>query len=242
LALVGAGFVIFLVVTGMVLNHADSLGLDQRDIKQPEILAWYGLRVPKPMQSVQLGGQSLTWAGSRLYLDDQEVTSTVGLAVGAVANGEMIVAASEKELILLTQSGDLVERLSPPELGTGVIDSLGQTDSGLVVIGSGQAAWQSDQDLLVWSPLSQDLTAVKWSALAATDEARQKQISQHYLGPGLSWEKLILDLHSGRLFGPYGVWVFDVLALILLTLAVSGLILWQRGRGNGKSNGRGKAK
>jgi len=46
---------------------------------------------------------------------------------------------------------------------------------------------------------------------------------------------VLLDLHSGRIFGPVGVLVYDLLALTLGFLAISGLVLWFRGRRNGKS-------
>ena len=49
----------------------------------------------------------------------------------------------------------------------------------------------------------------------------------------MSLERLLLDLHSGRFFGSAGVLVYDVLALAIGFLAISGLILWIRGRRNG---------
>ncbi len=47
-------------------------------------------------------------------------------------------------------------------------------------------------------------------------------------------ERVLLDLHSGRIFGPVGVLVYDLLALALGFLSISGLLLWFRGRRNGK--------
>jgi uncharacterized iron-regulated membrane protein len=47
-------------------------------------------------------------------------------------------------------------------------------------------------------------------------------------------ERLILDLHSGRIFGPVGILIYDLLAVIVGFLAISGVIFWFRGRRNGK--------
>jgi hypothetical protein len=51
----------------------------------------------------------------------------------------------------------------------------------------------------------------------------------------LSWERLLLDLHSGRLFGQAGVWIVDAVGVLLITLASSGTLMWwfhrRRGRG-----------
>ena len=55
-----------------------------------------------------------------------------------------------------------------------------------------------------------------------------------YLGEGPSLERVLLDFHSGRIFGPVGIVVYDLLALMVLVLSISGLIIWVRGKRNGK--------
>jgi hypothetical protein len=42
----------------------------------------------------------------------------------------------------------------------------------------------------------------------------------------LNWERVILDAHSGRLFGNLGVWFMDIVALMLILLSVSGIYIW----------------
>ena len=49
-----------------------------------------------------------------------------------------------------------------------------------------------------------------------------------YRGEVLSLQRLLLDMHSGRFFGSKGVWVYDLLALLVFLLAGSGLVLWIR--------------
>jgi len=44
--------------------------------------------------------------------------------------------------------------------------------------------------------------------------------------PWLSWERLLLDLHSGRLFGAAGVYVVDAAGLLFALLALSGVGTW----------------
>ena len=36
----------------------------------------------------------------------------------------------------------------------------------------------------------------------------------------------MLDAHSGRFFGKYGAYVIDAAAILLLTLAITGIWLW----------------
>ena len=51
-----------------------------------------------------------------------------------------------------------------------------------------------------------------------------------YSIPQLSLDRLLLDLHSGRLFGKTGVYLMDAAAIGLLLLSITGLIVWLRRR------------
>jgi len=42
----------------------------------------------------------------------------------------------------------------------------------------------------------------------------------------ISWQRVVLDMHSGRWFGPLGPWIVDLAALVLLFLACSGFWIW----------------
>jgi uncharacterized iron-regulated membrane protein len=64
-------------------------------------------------------------------------------------------------------------------------------------------------------------------------------ISHAYRGSGLTLERILLDLHTGRLFGPAGVALINIASILLLVLIFSGIVLWiSRARANG-SNGSG---
>jgi len=77
---------------------------------------------------------------------------------------------------------------------------------------------------LSFKPLA-DVRTV-WSEPGLLMDASRQRIYEHSRGKGLSWERVMLDLHSGRLFGTAGVWVVDVAAVLLLFLALSGFVLW----------------
>lgn len=59
---------------------------------------------------------------------------------------------------------------------------------------------------------------------AALAEALQRDAE----GRALSWERVLLDLHSGRLFGRYGTLLMDCAAVLFVVLALSGITLWLR--------------
>ena len=228
-----AAFVIFMVVSGLAINHSNGLGLDRRHVSQPFLLDWYGLDGPETIQSYAAGDDWLSFAGSQLFLNEKPV-ATVSNGTGAVFNGDMLIAAGSDELLLLDPQGQLIERLPWGPAGAEKIDSLGLSDNGGVVVASGGQTWFADQDVLNWERSNEAGLSPLWATPAPAPEYLQQAIARQYRGPGPSLERFLLDLHSGRIFGPIGILIYDLLALAIAFLALSGLILWARGKRNGR--------
>ena len=53
------------------------------------------------------------------------------------------------------------------------------------------------------------------------------KMKQAYRGQGLTLERVMLDLHSGRLFNQtWGVYLMDASAVIMMWLGISGTWIW----------------
>jgi hypothetical protein len=233
----GAGaalFVLFMVLSGLVINHSNGLGLDQRQVSQPFLLGWYGLGEPDNVLSFEFDDDWLSFAGSQLYFNEKPVATITG-GVGAITSGDLLIAAGREELLLLDHDGNLVERLPWAAIGPAPIDSIGLDENTRVLVKSGDQLWSADADLLNWRRTEKTMASPHWSTPKPAGEALQQAINSAYRGEGLNLERVILDLHSGRIFGSIGVLVYDLLALALGFLSISGLVLWFRSRRNGKS-------
>lgn len=233
----GAGaaiFVFFMVLSGLVINHSNDLGLDRQSVSQPFLLNWYGLGKPENINSFAIGHDWLSFAGSQLYLNDKPV-ETLSDGVGVVSNGELFIAAGNDELLLLDLDGNLVERILWASIEAAPIESVGLHANTIVAVKSDGRIWLADADLLKWRPAEEAMSTPRWSLSESAPEKLQQAITRSYRGEGLSLERLLLDLHSGRIFGSIGVLIYDLLALVLGFLSISGLVLWFRSRRNGKS-------
>lgn len=226
-------FVLFMVLSGLALNHSNDLGLDQRKASQSFLLGWYGLGKPSSIQSYAIGGDWLSFAGSQLYLNDKPVATIQG-GVGAVSNGDLFIAAGSDELLLLDHEGSLVERIPWLSISKAPIEAVGLQANGLVAVKTADQVWLADANLLTWQTAEEPLASPQWSFSEPAPDAIQVSITSLYRGDGLSLERVLLDLHSGRIFGSIGVLIYDLLALALGFLSISGLILWFRSRRNGK--------
>ena len=237
LAAASAAFIIFMVLSGLAINHSNGLGLDQRHVSQTFLMNWYGLGEPEFIRSFAVGNDWLSFAGSQLYLNGKPV-ATLSNGAGAVSSHDMLVIAGSDEWLLLDHDGALIERSPWALSGAGSIESIGLLADDIVVVKSAGQLWSADASLLSWQHVKDTTGSPTWSVPEPTPETLQQAIARQYRGNGLSLERLLLDAHSGRIFGSIGVLVYDLLALIVGMLAISGLILWLRGRRNGERNGK----
>lgn len=232
LGAIAALFVMFIVISGVTINHSSQLGLGQSHVSQPLLLDWYGLEGPEAIASFKVGDQWLSFAGSQLFLDGAPVVP-VSDGKGAVANGDILVAAGTQELLLMTYEGSLIERLPWNVADRGLIKAVGLAADGRVMVESGQQLWIADSQVLSWQQLENIDITPAWSAPEPEPASLTQTITKNYRGEGISVERLLLDLHSGRIFGPVGILVYDLLALAVGFLALSGLTIWLRSRKNG---------
>ena len=225
--LLASVFLMVLAVTGVMLNHSSELGLGSRQIRFAPLLAWYGIEGAAEVTSFRLGESWVSCVGDGVYLDLQPLS--VDCPVGAVGSAGMWVVATPRELVLLTEGGELIERLGSAAGVPAEISALGREPGGAVVVDTPDGLSVADQELLRWSPQASD-TDVSWSRPAAIPPDLRGELLSAYRGSGLSVERLVQDLHSGRLFGRWGVYAVDAAALLCLVLVVSGLALWRQGR------------
>jgi len=232
-------FLLFMVATGVLINHSHRLGLDRQPVESPVILDWYGLGAPVGTRHYSVGAHWLSHSGGQWYLDGVPVAGGDG-GVGAVAYRDWIVMAGPGSLLILDTNGTLIERVPWDDRDAGAIDRIGRTPPGHIVLSTPQGTWEGDAELLQWTPVDAAPTGTRWSGALSPPGPIEQSISKFRRGTELSLEQVLLDLHSGRILGSWGVFAYDVLSLIMGTLAVSGLVLWWRGRRNGLKPRKGK--
>ncbi len=228
LGLIALLLVVILAVTGVMLNHTDTLKLSHTPLRNTLLLTLYGVK-PPTVTSFKLGDTWYSDTGShQLYRNGKQSIYCNNTLVGAAQLADLHVIGCSNELLLLTNTGDVVERIGSTYGIPSPITHLGQcqhtlcinTPNGIYHIDLQQLAWQATND-----------TAAQWSTPATAPDALLTTLRNDYLGSDLNWERVILDLHSGRLFGTVGVLAMDAAAVLLVLLGISGLWLWWSGPG-----------
>lgn len=220
-------FLLWLVISGLLLNHTEHLDLDKRKLHSAALAHWYHLDTNSPQVYYPLGSHWVAETQEAILLDGAPLASasTHAKLIGTAQIPPLFAVATDKELLLLSEQGQLIDRLAADTLPISPITQIGQACGGITLT-NGQKQFVT-LDGLDWQDCTEQLTATPVKQLNAT------QLDQ--LVPGVSLEKIILDLHTGHFFGTLGVWFVDMIALCLSLLALSGLWLFVK---MGKKNHR----
>ncbi len=221
--------IVVLALSGIALTHSTQLGLDRRTITAPWLLSWMGAQSDAEIYFYALGPHSVAILDDRVFFDGVMIAQTLEGGVGAVKIANAIAVAGKSEILLLTENGALIERVTAlPVPVTGI----GVTQDGRVAVAlTPDLVFTSDDALLEWRQVTDQ--PVIWAAPGLIPAAIREQILQGHRGAGLSTERIMLELHSGRIFGNYGPWLMDGAALAMLALAATGVTGWIRGRKRG---------
>ena len=229
-----AVFVLVLSVTGIALNHSDDWNLDRRYVAWGWLLDAYGISVPEAATSFESGGRRVTLVGNQLYFDDRDLAAGEDTLAGFAMHGDTGVIGLHRVVLLVSADGELIERLDTTSILPDGIQRVGQVD-GRVAIGGAAGDFVADESLTGFRTLGPG-ARVRWSATSPVPAGLRAALDTHYRGRGLTVERLLTDLHSGRIARSVGVRVMDAVGVFLIVLCITGILLWARRPRDSKKN------
>ncbi|MGH1472441.1 MAG: PepSY domain-containing protein [Cellvibrionaceae bacterium] len=233
-----AVFILLLAVTGILLNHSNFLSLDHKPISK-QLQKWlYGIdfsvhaihEFDHDTDFVQLNDRTI-------YQNNAKVAVCQGDFLGA----HLIHFADDKrdqgylvwcsnELLLVSNTGVVQERVGEFQGLPTPLSSIGFCNNESVCFESmSKHIYQFSTDELMWSLVDNNnyrLVVINKGSLSNSKVELIQQIELQHTGNAINLERMILDLHSGRLFGAGGVWLVDIIGILIILLALSGLFLW----------------
>lgn len=216
-------FLIFLAASGLALNHGEFLKLDKREISYPWLMRWYGIHASSPSQGYLLGIQYFAGEGGKWVLGDKVLGDNRERPVGAVEAGGIAYVATSSALYLYQPDGQLLDKVERQSLPANPILALGKSADRIIL--KTPSALFASADGLAWE--ASRVEAIEWSSPQPLPDLVKRRLTEVF-SPGLPAQRILLDLHSGRLFGRYGPLFVDFLAFVLLTLGMSGLWIYWR--------------
>ncbi|MDX1914587.1 MAG: PepSY domain-containing protein [Methylophilus sp.] len=222
---IAALFFLFLATSGLALNHTDILSLSKQELNATWLTRWYGLKPSVPKMGFVLEEGYLVEADGRWLLNGQFIAHNSSAVVGALTWHDLYVVASPNILYLYTKDGQLVDKLTESALPEPKIEAIGKTANEQQLLLKGLQKTYISEDGLNWLPAN--ASGIAWAQAKVLPADIAHRIKPLLL-PTINAERVLLDVHSGRIFGYYGPLLMDIVAIILMLLSVTGVWMYWR--------------
>jgi hypothetical protein len=225
-------FMGWLGLSGFLINQSAEWGYDTIRVDWSWVMSLYGLHPEAPRTGYASGGHWLAVTSDYTLLDAQPLSERIEEPLGFVAGGSdvrpLLFVATKSSVVMLTADGGRYDELRSPILPISTVRRIGRTAAGAIAV-QDLDAYQSDDSGDSWRPV--DPLQVQWSAVEAIPEP-ERTLLLPYSRPSVSLEHVLVDAHSGRLFGNFGAWVINFVGFAAIGLSISGIWMWWRIRSN----------
>lgn len=216
---------IWVLITGALLNHKEDFGLDETEIASPIVLAAYGMTPTGNPMSAVCAGKVITYWDGQVFFQDSAIELS-GDFLGAVADGDGVAVVSSESVVRLGPEGEFIEVID--ELSLPSLPLLGVARSEASVMVKNADGWHAaDAEWLEFSHQS-TLSLQPTDLQVLEDDELKKRIARSWSGGGVSLSRLVLDLHAGNFLGSFAKYFYDFVVICTLWLIGTGLILQYR--------------
>ena len=224
LGLAALVFMIILSVTGIMLNHTEYLSMDETTIESDWLLNWYGLNPNGDAINYKAGEYNISQWDGQIFFNTSTLVNSKSTLLGAVISNGIIVVALERSILLLDTTGEIIEHINMP-IKFDTIKKIGLINTSIVIQTIDLKNYSADEDIINWYPIEN--TGAIWPTSIELNDSQRQALKQSFRGNGLSLERVILDLHSGRLFNAnWGIYIMDISGVIIILLSMSGFWVW----------------
>ena len=222
--LFSALFVIFLATSGIALNHSDALNFNKNFIQTEWLLDLYEINPTNDPIGFMAANSWAVQIGERVYFNDREIAKDVSELKGLILINDIYVVAYDGQLTLVTDKAEVVENLAGAAGVPAGMQAIGYDDQFNVIIRAAHGYYHVNLDELEWEEF--DHLDASWSESSLVPDELQTELLKLYRGTGLTIERVLLDFHSGRIVGQWGIYVVDFVAILFLILAFTGVWMW----------------
>lgn len=218
-------FMGWLGFSGFLINQSADWGYDTYRLRWSWVMLLYGLHPEPPATGLSAGGHWLAETLDATLLDGKplkiRIPKQLGMAVGGTPEKPLLFVAEPDKVLVLAPNGDLVDEMTGYMLPVQALRRVGVVEGkpNKVVIQDLDA--YATTDGLQWDklPVNSD---VKWSEQQTLPDA-QRSKALPYSRPSVSLEHVLVDAHSGRIFGAIGAWLINLVGIAAIALSISGV-------------------
>lgn len=228
LAWVMAFGLVYLTLSGVLLNHSKALDLSNIEIKNPLLLEWYGQSAPVISQSFSVNQHWISRVNQHLYWDDK-ILPLQGEIHQILSHESFLFIKQARQVAFLSNAGELIDLIPLPENSEKPNESRLFVNKQQIHLMINQQVWSLNADYSEFVLNSDYITPTfKTATGEMTNDPLPEALKTKLLALApseLTLEKIVLELHNGYFLGPIGPWLLDLFALLILITIISGIRL-----------------
>lgn len=220
--LYAAIFMFWLGCSGFLLNQSASWGLDAVRVGNSTVMGLYGLRGHAPETGYFSGQNWLAQSTEHTVVNGHSLPELVPSPLGLVATGDpnnpLLFVAGSDRIVITDPNARVIDELRDYTLPVSAIRRIGHLSDGRVAIQDAKIF--ATEDGLGWTEIPED-SVIDWSSPKELDPSLQ-EIMLPFSQPTVPLEQVLIDAHSGRLFGRAGPWIVNSVGFAAMFLGISG--------------------
>jgi len=228
LGLFALALVFILSITGIMLNHTESLNLDETAVESDMVLNWYGINPSGTPVNFSSGNIWVSQWNQQIFFNGETLFTHNKPLLGMALLNDMVAIALGNDILLIDSEGEVIELMQSASHSPVV--KMGLLENQIFLLDQKGNFYLSDNQLTRWYKQTDEFPQDYTALLSVKTELSAQQIlklKKTYRGQGLTLERVILDLHSGRIFNDtWGIYIMDLSAVAMMLLGISGIWVW----------------
>ena len=212
--------IIHLSITGIILMYPSTFKLQETYFKNRYISSLYDMYTVADVRALEAAEEDLGIIKSKAIVSDMVIETGINNILGALKANNLIFVLNNKKLILIQESDYGLEIIKDEKIPFTAL-SIGKDNDNILIKGTEDKFYIVNENLS-FSLAKNNEIEFNETPLVLPEE----EIARYYLlqvqGPGVQALRLFADLHNGRFFGPFVMFIFAITSILVIFLSISG--------------------
>jgi len=212
--------IIHLSITGIILMYPSTFKLQETYFKNRYISSLYDMYTVADVRALEAAEEDLGIIKSKAIVSDMVIETGINNILGALKADNLIFVLNNKKIILIQESDYGLEIIKDEKIPFTAL-SIGKDNENILIKGTKDKFYIVNENLS-FSLAKNNEIEFNETPLVLPEE----EIARYYLlqvqGPGVQALRLFADLHNGRFFGPFVMFIFAITSILVIFLSISG--------------------
>ena len=212
--------VIHLSITGIVLMYPNTFKLQDTYYTNSYISNLYDMYTITDVRVFDGLEEDLGVINSKIITSDMVIDTGINNIIGALKKDNLIFTLNDKNVLLIQESDFGLEIIRETKIPFTAV-SIGKDEDKILVKEEAGKIYILDESLNFSLVKNNEIEFNEMFIVLPDEEAAIYYLHQ-VQGPGIQALRLFADLHNGRFFGPFVMFIFAITSILVIFLSISG--------------------